>query len=272
MTRPRQAAGFPPFRGSETSYAGRVALVTGASRGIGASVARAFVSAGARVVLAARDADALARLRADLDPDGGSVLDVVTDVADPGAVRAAVAAAVDTFGRLDVAVNSAAAHGSRPTRLAELDLDVFDRTIAVSLRGVFVSMQAEIQAMLAGGGGAIVNIASTAGERAVQGLADYVAAKHGVVGLTRTAALDYAGQDVRVNALLPGPIHTEQLDRAGEQARARVAGAVPAGRLGAPREVAAATLWLCGPAAAFVTGATLAVDGGLLAGAQTFEK
>lgn len=181
-----------------------------------------------------------------------------------------VATTVDMFGRLDVAVNSAAAHGQRPTPLADTSVEDFDDTMSVSLRGVFLSMRHEIPAIIAAGGGAIVNVASTAGLTAVGGLAAYVAAKHGLIGLTKTAALDYAADGVRVNALAPGPTHSEQLDRAGPAARERVAASVPSGRLGQPQEVAAAAVWLCSDQASFITGATLVADGGLLAGSRPF--
>lgn len=253
-----------------SGFEGKVALVTGASRGIGAATARAFGAAGASVVLVARSADALASVAADVERAGGEALVVPADLGVAEAADAMVAAAVDRFGRLDVAVNSAAAHGGRPTPLASIDVDEWDRTIAVSLRGVFLSLRSEIPAMVPGGGGAIVNVASTTGFEAVAGLAPYVAAKHALVGLTKTAALDHAADGVRVNALAPGPTHTEQLDRAGEAARERVAAAVPVHRLATPDEVAAAALWLCGDQAGFVTGTTLVVDGGLLAGKPPF--
>ncbi|PXY37001.1 SDR family NAD(P)-dependent oxidoreductase [Prauserella flavalba] len=251
-------------------FTGRVVLITGASRGIGAATARAFAAEGAHTVLASRDGAALHALRDEIAQGGGSAHDVPTDVADDAAVAHAVDVAVARFGRLDVAVNNAAAHGSRPVPLAAMSPRQFDTTIAVSLRGVFLCLRHEIGAMTEGG--SIVNVASTAAEQGVAGLADYVAAKHGVVGLTRTAALDHAADGIRVNAVLPGPIHTERLERAGERARALVAGTLPLRRLGRPAEVAQTILWLCGPTADFVTGAVLAVDGGRLAGTPAFVQ
>jgi NAD(P)-dependent dehydrogenase (short-subunit alcohol dehydrogenase family) len=247
-----------------------VVLVTGASRGIGAATARAFAAAGASVVLVARDAQRLATVRDEIAAAGGTAIAVPADVSESGATEAMVGRAVGEFGRLDVAVNAAAAHGSRPRPLAEVPPDEFDAAITVTLRGTFLSMRSEIPAMIAAGGGAIVNVASTAGLRSIAGLAGYVAAKRALIGLTESAALDYAAQGVRINAIAPGPIHTEQLDRAGAAAREHVARAVPAKRLGTVDEVAAAIRWLCEPEAAFVIGSTLVIDGGLLAGTPTF--
>lgn len=168
--------------------------------------------------------------------------------------------------------NNAASAGHPPTPLAEITVDEFDRSVSVGIRGLFLCLKHEIPAMLTSGAGAIVNMASTAGLEAVGGLTPYVASKFAIIGLTRTAALDYADHGVRVNALAPGPIHTVQLERAGERARAHVASTIPAHRLGQPDEVAGAAVWLCSPAAGFITGATLPVDGGLLAGMPPFQK
>jgi NAD(P)-dependent dehydrogenase (short-subunit alcohol dehydrogenase family) len=150
-------------------------------------------------------------------------------------------------------------------------VEAFDSGIAVSLRGVFLSMRAELPAMLRSGGGAIVNMSSTAGLEAVGGLASYVAAKHGVEGLTKVAALDYAAAGVRVNAVAPGPILTDNLERGGAGAQQAAANAMPLRRVGRPEEVAAAVVWLCSGAAAFVTGTTLTIDGGKLAGTPPFQ-
>ena len=249
---------------------GRVALVTGASRGIGAATARALSTAGARVVLAARDEPALQAVATEINGRGGNAMVVVTDVRSPQSVRRMVEQTLDAHGRLDVAVNNAAGGGHGPTRLADVAIADFDSAIEVSLRGVFLAMKYEIPAILLAGGGAIVNMSSTAAQRPVGGLAGYVCAKSALVGLTRTAALDYAADGVRINALAPGPVLTETLDRAGPTARRRAAASLPMQRLGRPEQVAAAAVWLCGPAADFITGATLAVDGGLLAGMAPF--
>jgi NAD(P)-dependent dehydrogenase (short-subunit alcohol dehydrogenase family) len=249
---------------------GKVAIVVGASRGIGAAVARAFAREGAAVALAARDREALGGLADEISAAGGRAVAVPTDVTDDGAVARLVEQAVTTFGRLDIACNNAAGGDHPPTPLADIGVDAFDAACAVNLRGVFSALRHEIPAMLAGGGGAIVNMSSTAGSQAVGGLAPYVASKHGVEGLTRVAALDYAAEGVRVNAIAPGPILTEQLQRAGEAAQALAANAMPMRRIGQPAEVAAAAVWLCSDRAAYVTGTTLIIDGGKLAGTPPF--
>jgi NAD(P)-dependent dehydrogenase (short-subunit alcohol dehydrogenase family) len=250
---------------------GRVAVVTGASRGIGAAVARAFRSAGARVAIAARDAEALDQLAEELGRSDGHALAVPTDVSDPQSVRETVHRVLEEFGRLDFAVNNAAEKGHRPTPLAEVPIEAFDSGIAVSLRGIFLSMREEIPAIVASGGGAVVNTSSTAGLQGVGGLATYVAAKHGVEGLTRVAALDYGALGVRVNAIAPGPILTDNLKRAGAAAQKAAATAMPLQRVGQPEDVAAAVVWLCSDAAAFMTGTTLVIDGGKLAGTPPFH-
>jgi NAD(P)-dependent dehydrogenase (short-subunit alcohol dehydrogenase family) len=251
---------------------GRVAIITGASRGIGAATSRAFAAAGAAVALAARDEAALASLADQLLSRGGRAIAVPTDVADPASVERLVDRTVGAFGRLDLAFNNAAGGGQGPTPLADLPVDAYDSAIAITLRGVFLSMRYEIPAMLEAGGGVIVNMSSTAGLEGVGGLAGYVSAKHGVIGLTKTAALDYADRNLRVNALAPGPILTDNLERAGEDAQRLAALAMPMRRIGRPEEVAAAVVWLCSDQAAFITGATLPIDGGKLAGAAPFRS
>jgi NAD(P)-dependent dehydrogenase (short-subunit alcohol dehydrogenase family) len=260
-----------PRRDPPRPLAGRVALVTGASRGIGAAIARALAAAGAKTVLAARSEAALQALADELAGSGGAALAVRTDVSDPASVRRLVERTLHEYGRLDFAVNNAGDGGRRPTPLADLDVEDHDRSVAVSQRGVFASMKYEIPAMLEGGGGAIVNMASTAAVRPVGGLAGYVAAKCAVVGLTRVAALDYAARGIRVNALAPGPILTEQLQQAGGRAQQLAAASLPVGRLGTAEEVAAAATWLCSDEAAFITGAVLPMDGGLLAGMPAYQ-
>jgi len=251
---------------------GKVALVTGASRGIGAAVGRAFAAAGAAVALAARDEAGLRDVAASIEEAGGRALVVPTDVSSPSSVEALVDRTVSSFGRLDAACNNAAGGGHGPMPLLDVTLDAWDSSMAINLRGVFVCLQHEIRAMLESGGGAIVNMSSTAGIDAVAGLAAYVSSKHGLEGLTKVAALDYAAHGVRVNALAPGPILTDNLARAGEQAQQAAAQAMPMRRIGTVEEVAAAVVWLCSEHASFVTGTTLAIDGGKLAGSPPFQR
>lgn len=245
--------------------AGKVAIITGASRGIGAAAARTFAAAGAAVVLAARSEQAIAALARQIRDAGGHALAVPTDVGDPAAVERLVARTLDTFGHLDAAFNNAA-DIHMPAPLADVAVEDFDRVLRGTLRGVFLAMKYEIPAMLAGRGGAIANMSSSAGLRGARGMAAYDAAKHGIVGLTETAALDYAAQGIRVNAIAPGPILTERLAALSDEGRAPVARAVPMGRIGLPDEVAALAAWLCSDQSRFITGATIPIDGGKLAG------
>jgi len=246
--------------------AGKVALVVGASRGIGAETARAFADAGAAVALAARDAHALESVANAIQETRGQALAIPTDVSDPAAVARLVARTLDAYGRLDAAFNNAAGGGRPPTPLAEIPIEDYDSALAINLRGVFLAMKYEIPAMLQSGGGAIINMASTAGLSGVRGMSAYVASKHGVIGLTKTAALDYAERNIRVNVVAPGPILTERIKVLSDEARASIAQTVPMRRLGLPEEVAALVVWLCSNQAAFMTGATVTIDGGRLSG------
>lgn len=256
----------------DPSLRGKVAIVTGASRGIGAATARAFADAGAAVALAARSEGELSELAAAIDAAGGRAIAVPTDVGDADAVRQLVERTVQTFGRLDLAFNNAAGGGPPPTPLADVPVDAYDTAIAITLRSVFLSMKFEIPAILqTGEGGAIVNMSSTAGLEAVGGLAGYVSAKHGVIGLTKTAALDYGDRNIRVNAVAPGPILTDNLARAGEEAQRQAASAMPIRRVGQPDEVARVVVWLCSDRASYITGATIPIDGGKLAGVPPFN-
>jgi len=244
---------------------GKVAIVTGASRGIGAATARAFAAAGAIVTLAARDEAALALAARDIQDSGGQALVAPTDVGDASAVERLVARTLDRYGRLDLAFNNAG-DGHLPAPLAEIAIEDFDRAVRGTLRGTFLSMRYEIPAMLASGGGAIVNMSSTAGLEGVRGMAGYCGGKHGVIGLTQTAALDYATHNIRVNAIAPGPILTHRLAGLSDAAREPVVRAVPMRRIGQPEEVAALVVWLCSDQASFITGTTIPIDGGRLAG------
>ncbi|WP_329572645.1 SDR family NAD(P)-dependent oxidoreductase [Kitasatospora sp. NBC_01266] len=253
---------------SETgTFDGRVALVAGASRGIGAGTARAFAREGAAVVLAARDGQALESLAARIRAEGGRAIAVPTDVGDAAAMERLVATTLDTYGRLDAAFNNAT-DGSSLAPLAEIDPEDFDRAIRTNIRGTFLGMKYQIAAMPHGSGGAIVNMASIAGLHGVAGLAGYTAGKAGIIALTRVAALEYADQGIRVNAVAPGPILTHRLEAAGERAQLLAAEATPMRRVGRVAEVSAAVLWLCSDQASFVTGAVLPIDGGQFAGVK----
>ncbi len=243
----------------------RVALVAGASKGIGATTAEAFAAAGASVVLAARDADAMASVVDRIHARGGRAIAVRTDVSDVTSMRTLVDRAVETYGRLDAAFNNATA-GPLPAPLAEIDPDEFDLGIATNIRGTFLGMKYQVPAMLAGGGGAIVNMASTAGLRGTAGLAAYVAGKAGIIGLTKVAALDYADQGIRVNVVAPGPILTHHLEAAGPEAQRMAGQSTPMRRVGTAAEVAQVVLWLCSPQPSFVTGTVVPIDGGQSAG------
>jgi NAD(P)-dependent dehydrogenase (short-subunit alcohol dehydrogenase family) len=244
---------------------GRVALVAGASKGIGAATARAFAAAGAAVVLGARDIDALESVAKRIEADGGRAIAVRTDVADTESARNLADQALAVFGRLDAAFNNAT-DGPLPAPLADIDPDEFDRGIATNIRGTFLGMKFQIPAMLRGGGGAIVNMASIAGLNATANLAAYVAGKAGIIGLTKVAALDYADQGIRVNVVAPGPILTYHLEQAGPEAQRRAGLSTPTRRMGTVAEVARAVLWLCSEQSSFITGTVLPIDGGQSAG------
>ena len=247
------------------TFDGKVALVAGASRGIGAATARAFAQAGAAVVLAARDARALDAVAGEILAAGGRALAVPADVGDAASVEHLVSQTLGTFGRLDAAFNNAT-DGPMPAPLADIDPAGFDRGIRTNIRGTFLGMKYEIGAMLRSGGGAIVNMASVAGFSGFTTLAAYVAGKAGIIGLTKVAALDYADRGIRVNVVAPGPILTEHLERAGEEAQRQAALSVPMRRIGRAPEVAATVLWLCSEESSFVTGAVIPIDGGQSAG------
>jgi NAD(P)-dependent dehydrogenase (short-subunit alcohol dehydrogenase family) len=255
-----------PLPGEGRLLENKVAIITGASRGIGAAAARAFALAGATVVLAARTEHDLQQLAGEITAEGGTALAVPVDVSDPAAAERLVARTLEAFGRLDAAFNNAG-QTHMPTPLADLALTDFDDVLRVNARGIFLMMRHEIPAMLAAGGGAIVNMSSGVGLASAPGMAAYAAAKHAIIGLTQTAALDYGNQGIRVNAIAPGTIFTHNLQRVDEAIRARIGHNIPLGRLGWPGEVAAAAAWLCSDQASFISGATIPIDGGKLAAA-----
>jgi NAD(P)-dependent dehydrogenase (short-subunit alcohol dehydrogenase family) len=245
------------------SFAGKVAFVTGAGSGMGRTTALAFASEGASVVLADvsdQGNQETARMIAEL---GRRSLAVRCDVTRSEDVQAALNQAVEAFGRLDIAFNNAGAE-QKPSVTTDITEEEWDRIIAINLRGVFLCMKCEIPLMLQGGGGAIVNNSSGAGVKAF-GRGAAAAAKHGVVGLTKDAALDYASSNIRINAVCPGIVDTEMMQRftgGTSEGRDRVIAQEPIGRMGTPDEIAAAVLWLCSDAASFVIGHAMVVDGG----------
>jgi NAD(P)-dependent dehydrogenase (short-subunit alcohol dehydrogenase family) len=254
-----------PEFSSRQMFAGKVVLVAGASRGIGAVTANAFARAGATVVLAARDKQAPESIAAGIRGVGRDALAILCDVGEATSVEHLVGQTMSTFGRLDAAFNNAT-DGPMPTPLADIDPADFDRGIRTNIRGTFLGMKYEIPAMLQSGGGVIVNMASVAGVSGVANLAAYVAAKAGIIGLTKVAALDYADRGIRVNVLAPGPILTHHLEEAGEEAQRQAGLSTPMRRVGRAEEVAATVLWLCSDEASYITGATVPVDGGQSAG------
>jgi NAD(P)-dependent dehydrogenase (short-subunit alcohol dehydrogenase family) len=244
------------------SFAGRVAFITGGASGIGAAAARALALRGVHVVVGDIQGDAAEALARDI---GG--VHVRCDVRDDDEVARAVATCVARFGRLDFALN-AAGIGGVEVRTADYPPESWELVIDVNLTGTWRAMRHEIPAMLASGGGSIVNVASVAGLAGFSRHPAYAASKHGVVGLTRTAALEYARRGLRINALCPGFTLTPMVQRmidAGVPAD-ELAARVPVGRLGTPEEIAETVVYLCSPASAFMTGHALAIDGGLTAG------
>jgi len=245
----------------------KVAIVTGAATGIGRATALALARAGAHVVVADIDVERGEKVAQEIENLGVESLFVRTDVAKRADAAHLVDRTVTHFGCLDIAVNNAGIEGLQaPTH--ECTFENWDRTIAVNLTGVFACMCAEIPKMLDVGGGAIVNVSSVAGLVGFAGIPAYTASKHGVVGLTKTAALDYATQGIRVNAVCPGVIATEMITRFTHDDPESAAAMVtmePVGRLGTVEEIADTIVWLCSDQASFVTGQAIAVDGGFVA-------
>lgn len=242
----------------------RVALVTGGASGIGRAAALQFAAAGAEVVVADIDATGAAETAKLVTASGGRAEPVSVDVADAESVEAMVAKAVEAFGGLHLAFNNAGIVGAG-SNIADMPIDVWDRGIGVMLRGVFLCMKFEIPVILGGGGGAIVNTSSGAGVIGFPGMANYVAAKHGVIGLTKTAALEYGQAGIRINAICPGTARSRMVEewiQGDPAAEAEVAGLHPIGRIASPDEIAAAAIWLCSDDASFVMGHALVVDGG----------
>lgn len=253
---------------SRNRLEGRVAIVTGAGMGMGAATAQVFADYGAKVIVSDINEDAANATCAAIRAAGGTAEVILCDVAEEDQVEALVARTVATFGRLDCAVNNAAITPD-VLPIAEADMDVWDRVIRIDLRSVMLCMKYEIrQFLLQNSPGAIVNVGSVSSFRPQPANSAYVAAKHGVIGLTKTGSLEYAGKNIRVNAVLPGAIDTPMLRHALEQNNFTEEEFAPAlslfGRFGRPEEVAEASAWLCSDAASYVTGHSLGVEGGYL--------
>jgi NAD(P)-dependent dehydrogenase (short-subunit alcohol dehydrogenase family) len=250
-----------------TTMEGKVALVTGASAGIGRASALAFAREGANVALADLDVERGEDAATEVESIGVEAIFVRADVSDATDVVALVGETIGRLGRLDFAFNNAGIEGSQaPT--ADCTIENWNRTLAINLTSVFLCMREEIQRMLDNDGGAIVNNSSVAGLVGFPGIPAYTASKHGILGLTKTAALEYAAQGIRVNAVCPGVIDTEMITRfthGDTQAMSQLLQTEPVGRLGAPTEIADAVVWLCSERASFITGHALAADGGFVA-------
>lgn len=248
-------------------FTGKVALVTGAGSGIGRATALAFAEAGARVVVNDRNTDGGDDTVAQIIAAGGEAVLLIADVSQAEDVDRLIAQTVETYGQLDFAFNNAGIEGPS-AEIRDGDEADWNRVIDINLKGTWLCMRAELRQMLAQGSGVIVNCSSVAGLVGFPTSAPYVASKHGVIGLTKTAALEVAGQGIRVNAVCPGVIDTAMVERAigtGDQALAATQAMEPMGRMGRPEEIASAVLWLCSTGAGFVTGEALVVDGGMVA-------
>lgn len=248
---------------------GKVALITGGGRGIGREAALLFAREGARVAVADLSADGAKETVAMINGIGGQAMSIVADVTQPSDVASMVDSVLKAHGRLDCAFNNAGIAGyqvdAAGKKTADWSEEAFDRMIAVNLKGVWLCMRHELQQMVKQGSGAIVNTASIAGLIGLPTSSIYVAAKHGVVGLTKTAAIEYAGHNVRVNAVCPGYIETEMTREVMQRRGQQILSMVPYNRMGKPQEIAEMVCWLCSDRASYVSGAAYNVDGGYMA-------
>ncbi|RRA98824.1 SDR family NAD(P)-dependent oxidoreductase [Larkinella rosea] len=249
-------------------FSNQVTFITGAGSGIGRATALAFAQAGAQVVVADVNETNGQQTVAEILQLGREARFIACDVANPDDVEKAVKYTIEQFGRLDIGINNAGI-GGKYARLVDQTFDDWNRMLAVNLSGVFYCMQSEIRQMLVQGGGKIVNLSSIAGVRGLVKAAPYTAAKHGVIGLTKTAALEYVRHNIRVNAVCPVYTHSAMVDElinSSPDMENRLRRAIPIGRFGQPEEIAQAILWLCSDENAFCTGQAIQMDGGLTAG------
>ena len=248
---------------------GKTALISGGARGIGRATALLFAKEGARVAVADLNGDGAEATVALINAAGGQAIAITVEITKPDQVNAMVARTVDAFGRLDCAFNNAgiAGHqvGSSGQKTADWSEEAFDRLIAVNLKGVWLAMRAELDVMTRQGGGAIVNTASIAGLVGLPTSSAYVAAKHGVIGLTKTAAIEYATAKIRVNAVCPGYIETEMTKDAMARRGEQILATTPFKRMGTAQEIAEMVCWLSSDRASYVSGAAYTVDGGYMA-------
>ncbi|MEA5567453.1 SDR family oxidoreductase [Anabaena sp. UHCC 0399] len=250
---------------SNGNYTGKVAFITGAASGIGRATALAFAREGAAVVVADVSEQGNQETAHLIKELGGQAIAVRCDVTRAEDVKTALAKTIEAFGRLDFAFNNAGIEPRKPAPTAEYEEEEWNQIIDINLRGVFLCMKHEIPLILKQGSGAIVNTSSGAGVIGIKGSPAYTAAKHGVIGLTRSADLDYAAQNIRINAVCPGYIDTPMMERftgGTDEGRAKVIAQEPVGRMGKPEEIAAAVVWLCSDAAGFVIGHAMVIDGG----------
>jgi len=245
-------------------FTGKVALVTGASSGMGLATAQAFAEAGAAVALVDRNADQLAAATEALTQSGYKAIGIACDVADEAQAKAAIDHTVATLGGLDMAYNNAGILGPM-CEMSDETVEAYDATQSVNLRGIWTFMKHELRYMKQQGSGAIVNCSSLGGLVGLPGRAAYHASKHGVIGLTKSAALDVAAQGIRVNAICPGCIDTPMADEIDPEAMKLFLKEQPIGRAGRSEEIAATVLWLCSPGASLIVGVALPVDGGFVA-------
>ncbi len=248
-------------------FQGKVAIITGGTSGIGAVTAKRFADEGANVVLTGRRADEGNAVAKRINDEGGSATFVKTDIRNSDEVSNMVSKTVEIYGRLDYAVNNAGIEQYMKPLVDQTE-KVYDLVMNTNVKGVWLSMREEIPAMLESGGGSIVNMSSMAGKVGFPNMTVYVASKHAVIGLTKSAALEYAGENIRVNSVLPGLIETPMTDRfvqGKEEAAKYLESLHPVGRLGKASEIAEACVWLCSDKSSYVTGASIEVDGGFTA-------